>query len=173
MKIKKNLRILCIFCVILIGCSKGPEATDVSSISVSDVHVTIQPGTVSTMEPYIFKTSEPETATIHGILLVLDPQVMIPDPNDAIFMPQLSEGDESITTIPRFETGDVLQAEVDERTGEFVFVNIQPGHYAIVVLTTQGLQIPAKYHENGNLAIVIIEESDIATTIELGYLRFP
>ena len=173
MKIQKKLLILCIYGVMLIGCSMGPKVADESSISVSEVHVTIQPGKISTREPYLFKTSEPATATIHGSLLVLDPQVMIPDPNDAIFLVQLSGGDESISTIPHFEIGDVPQAEVDERTGEFVIVNIQPGYYAIVVLTTQGSQIPAKYYENGSFAIVLIEESDIATTIELGYLSFP
>jgi hypothetical protein len=104
---------------------------------------------------------------------VLEPTVMLPDPNDAIFLVPLTTGDLSVSTIPMFVIGEVPQAEVDERTGEFVFTNIEPGTYAIVVVSLSGSQIPAHYFNDGSLAIVKIEEANLGQVIELGNLSFP
>jgi hypothetical protein len=126
------------------------------------------------MEAYVFKTSEPGKITIKGYLLVLEPMVTLPDPNDAIFMVPLPSSDQGgASSIPSFTVGEVPQAEVDERTGDFVFANLEPGQYAIVVLTTGGAQIPARFNENGNLAIIKLKDTDRDHTIELDNLRLP
>jgi len=160
----------------LIGCSqRRPISTFTIETTIVEIQATNQPGTMettTTLEPYIFKVSDPGMITIHGLLLVLDPTVMLPDPNDAIFLVPIS-GDEGVTTIPNFRVGEVPQADVDERTGEFVFVNIQPGKYAIVVLTKANAQIPARFYESGNLTIFSIDESHRDKTFELEYLQLP
>ena len=80
---------------------------------------------------------------------------------------------EGTKTIPPFSVGEVPQADVNEITGEFVFTDIQPGRYAVVVLSQSGAQIPARDYEEGNFAIITIVDKDIDRTVELGYLSFP
>jgi hypothetical protein len=82
-----------------------------------------QPSSPSLNSQYVFKTSEPNTATLHGELLIMDPMLAIPDSKDGLFLVPLT-GNEGIVTIPPFTVGEVPQADVNEITGEFVFVNI-------------------------------------------------
>ena len=124
-------------------------------------------------EKYIFATSEPGYATVHGVLNVMDPIMMLPDPDDGIFLVPLDMSGGNVVTIPPFTKGDVPQAEVDETTGEFVFTNIDPGRYAVVVLTKSGSQVPAKYLEKGSLVIFTVTKADIGAIVELGQLRLP
>lgn len=119
-------------------------------------------------EPYVFKTSEPGTATLHGVLLVTDPMQSRPKDADSLYLVPLAG--EDVMTIPPFEVGKVPQAEVNELTGEFTFTNIAPGRYAVVVLTAGDAQIPARFFEQGSFAIVRVEESDLGQTIELDYI---
>jgi hypothetical protein len=130
----------------------------------------VQPASPQQQEPYKFKTSDPGFATIEGLLLVIDPMLALPDANDAIFLVPLNS-EEGVVTIPEFVVGEVPQADVDERTGDFRFTNIKPGKYAVVVLTTGGSQIPVRFDGSGSLAIFTIEESDIDTTVKLDNLR--
>jgi len=100
--------------------------------------------------------------------------VTLPDPNDAIFMVPIPGSDQGgASSIPSFTVGEVPQAEVDERTGDFVFTNLDPGQYAIVVLTTGRAQIPTRFNKNGNLAIINLQETDRDHTIELENLCLP
>jgi hypothetical protein len=94
----------------------------------------------------------------------------LPDPDDAIFLVPLP--DDQVTMIPPINPEDVPQADVNEVTGEFVFTDIEPGLYAIVVLTVTNAQIPARTEE-GNFVIIRVEETDLDKTIELGYIRIP
>ena len=159
------------------GCTQRQPSTELIGTTIAvdqtiDRTDTITPTTVLKMEPYFFKSSETNMITIHGILLVTDPTIMLPDPNDGIFLVPVSGG-EGITTIPPLEVGDVNQADVDERTGEFVFVNVQPGKYAVVVLTMGGAQVPARVYDSGNLAIFDVDDSHRNTVFELENLRLP
>jgi hypothetical protein len=124
------------------------------------------------MEPYSFRTSQAGTITVHGTLIVLDPMTILPAPNDAIYLVEIP-ADQPISGIPPFEPGTVPQADVDERTGEFVFTDIQPGQYAVVVETRGGAQFPTRYQETQTYAIFTLEESQIDTTVELGSLTLP
>lgn len=126
------------------------------------------------LSPYAFTTtSEAGKITIHGNLIVLDFVLMAPGPNDAIFLVPIGGGEGTISTIPYFTMGEVPQAEVDERTGEFYFTNIEPGQYAVVVLTTGDAQIPVRKWEDSTLAIFRFAEEDRDQTIELGDLTLP
>lgn len=135
-----------------------------------DPYVAPEGSGLPTLEPYIFKTSQPGTATLRGILAVLDPVVLMPAPDDAIYLVPLAGGEQGPSTVPPIEKGKTPQADVDERTGEFTITNVQPGQYAIVVLTMGGSEIPARDFETNNLAIVTIKESDLDNTVDLGHL---
>lgn len=124
-----------------------------------------------TLKPYVFRTSKDNMVTIHGFLFVADPELGMPDANDAIFLVPLPEGD-GVTMIPTFRIGDVPQADVDERTGEFVFTDIEPGRYIVMVHTIGNTQIPART-EDGSFAIFTITETDRNQTVDVNYLRVP
>jgi hypothetical protein len=123
-----------------------------------------------TLEPYIFETSQPGTVTIRGTLNVLDPQVLLPAADDGIYLVPLTDSEGGPATIPPIVKGETPQADVDERTGEFVFVNINPGQYAVVVLSLGGSEVPARMYETNSLAIVTVSETDLDNTIDLGHL---
>ena len=129
----------------------------------------VSPIATPSLTPYVFETSEPGKVTIHGELLAMDPD-NLPDPDDAIFLVPLP--DDQVTMIPPISPGEVPQADVNEVTGEFVFTNIESGVYAVVGLMITNAQIPARTEE-GNFAIVRIEESDRNQTIDLGSIRIP
>lgn len=117
-------------------------------------------------------TQDQKRITIEGRLIVKDPLMFAPDPNDAIYLVPL-DSQENINTIPKFETGEVLQAIVDERNGDFIFSNIDPGIYAIVVLTMDGKQIPARFYNQGHLAIITLDQEDLGKVIEVELLTIP
>jgi hypothetical protein len=159
--------VLSIFLVLFITACQGTTPTPDREISASDVQIIVATPT----EPFPFKTSEPGTVAAHGMLLVLDPMTLVPAPDDAIYLVEIPEA--GISSIPQFEEGTVPQAEVDETTGEFMFTNLVPGHYAVVVVTRGGAQIPSRYFETGNFAIFKVEESQADTVLELGKLSLP
>jgi len=133
-----------------------------------DTQTSYQP---PTLVPYVFRTSNAGTVTIHGTLFVLDPVLASPDPNDAIFLVPLPEG-EGVTMMPSFQIGEVPQADVDERTGEFVFTDIEPGQYVVMVYTTANAKLPAR-NEAGGFVIIKIEEENRDQTVEVEYLQIP
>lgn len=169
MKRRSVLIMIFLFGQFLTGCQRF--SNNKSDITVLKVDVATQPVNSSTMEPYVFKTSEPGKITLHGVLFVKDPMSVAPAPDDSIFFVPLADGGIGLSTIPAFEVGQVPQAEVDERTGEFVFTNIDPGTYAVVVITINGLQVPARIYSSGNLAIITVKEAERGKVIEIGDLK--
>jgi len=168
--------------IVLAGCAAESSPVSTTQIIPSLVLVTENPYPAPGLTPYpsnrvalptratyIFKTSEPGKVTIHGELLAADPE-NLPDPNDAIFLVVVP--DDQVTTIPSFITDGAVQADVNEATGEFVFSNIKPGFYAIVVKTVTNAQIPAR-REDGGFVILRIKEDDRDQTIDVGYIRIP
>lgn len=160
------ISLLLLFVVALASCQG--TATPTRDVSVVDVQVTYAP---PTMSPFIFVTSQPGLATLHGLLIVLDPMTILPAQDDAIYLVPIPEG--GLSTVPQFEMGTVPQAEVDERTGEFTFTDIQAGQYAVVVLTKGGAQIPARDFDTASYAIFTVDASQMDTIVELGNLSLP
>lgn len=171
----KRLELMNLFllsALLLVKCQQPNTDTMSPTSGMVEVIVTEQPPAPKKPDPPAFKTSHPGTIAVHGVLLVLDPLTVLPDSNDAIFLVPIPSG-EGITTIPPFKVGEVPQAEVDEATGEFMFTDILPGQYAVVVLEKGGSQIPARVLDSNSLSILTLKESDRDQTVELGYLRFP
>jgi hypothetical protein len=160
--------ILFILIILLVGCTQNtPEST--REVVISNVQVTIVPPTQAL---YPFKTSEPGAITIHGLLVVRDPTTMIPAPGDSIYLVQIP-ADDPMASIPQFEVGTVPQADVDEVAGEFMFTNIHPGQYAVVVITAGGAQIPVRHMDTSNYAIFTLDASQADTIVELGQVTLP
>lgn len=161
---------------------QGPDlVTSPTTISESTgvyplpVHTIVAPTGASypTPEPFPFPPPEAGSITIHGTLVAKDPFFMAPDPEDPVFLVPLSGDESSIVTIPPFEIGSVPRAKVDIRNGEFVFTGIQPGQYAIVVLLATNAQVPAKFLENDNLAIITLTQADLDQVVEVGFVSVP
>jgi len=175
--------------VILVGCQQSEPTKEEKTIAPAEASSAIQdsdaypyPEPVTdptpyeapetpTMEPYIFRVSVDGTVTVHGVLAVMDPSQALPDPDDGIFLVPLPASD-GVTMVPTFEIGTVPQADVDERTGEFVFTDIEPGQYIVMVYTLGNAKIPAR-NDDGGFAILKISETDRDQTIEVNYLRVP
>lgn len=168
----KILLITILTVLVMFGCSQSPGETAAVTSQPTEIEATTQVQAIQTKTPYIFKTSNPGFFTIKGRLTVMDPMLMFPDLDDGIFLVPMDNQVESLTTVPQFVKGNVPQAEVDETTGDFVFTDINPGQYAVVVLTMNGQQVPARILESESLAILTLEEGD-ETIIDLNYLMLP
>jgi hypothetical protein len=126
-----------------------------------------------TLEPYIFKTSEPGKATLHGTLIITDPTLVLAKSNPVYLVP-LDENNPLLSSIPPFTPGDVPQAEVDQSTGEFMFTNIDDGFYVVVVMTAGDAQIPPRtLGENRNFGFIKVNSGDMDKTTEIGTLGIP
>ena len=168
------LVLIIIFMGQIIGCSEGNTSKiDNGDVKIVSVQTTVQQENYPTWENYKFITSEPNKVTLHGKLLVTNPDNVLPADNNAIYLAQLNEDGATIASIPLVDLSTAPQADVDERTGEFVFANINPGHYAVIVLTTTGVQMPARRYGDSGLAIYRINDDDKGKIIELGSLSLP
>jgi hypothetical protein len=172
---KKTGKLLTLLLILffLTACQKTKVSTT-PNIGIIDIQVTNVPMSLpTTMEPYIFRTSQPGTATLHGILVVLDPS-MAPAHDDAIYLVPIDQDSPGVSAIPQFTKGEVPQADVDERTGEFMFTDIKAGRYVVVVVTMGGAQIPVRtMDESRNLVVVKVDETFPDKITEIGTMSLP
>ena len=135
--------------------------------------VTCRTATIAqTPTVYPFPTSKPGYATVHGQIVLTNPLTVAPEHNGVYLVP-LDQGTTDQSTIPVVVPGKSLQANVDETSGEFIILNVQPGHYQIVIRTEGGVQMPAHIYQNAEPATVLVNESDLNQTIEVGMIRVP
>jgi hypothetical protein len=109
--------------------------------------------------------------TLHGVLLVRDPDNAMPAADNAIYLVPLPP-DQMVVSVPAIPTDKPIQARVNNKNGDFVFTNIEPGKYIVMVLTISNGQIPA-HTKDGALAVINVQETDRNTTIQLDYLSVP
>jgi hypothetical protein len=159
--------------IVFSACEAEPTATVAVNNEITVVTPELPASGNPTMEPYDFATSDSGFITLHGLLVVRDPTSILPGPDDAIFLVPMDAEGEGVTGIPQFTVGEVPQADVDERSGEFVFVDIQPGKYAVVVVTQGGSQIPTRLMEDGTFSIFTLTVDQQDQVIELGSLSLP
>lgn len=155
------------------ACQAEPAATVAVDNEITVITTELPAPGIPTMEPYDFASSKGGFITLHGLLVVRDPTSILPGPDDAIFLVPMDAEGEGVTGIPQFTVGEVPQADVDERTGEFVFVDIQPGKYAVVVMTQSGSQIPTRLMEDGTFSIFTFTVDQQDQVVELGSLSLP
>ena len=160
--------------IFLVTACQKTGASPTPYVGITDIQITNLPKSLSpTLEPYPFKTSQPGNATLHGNLVVLDPSTL-PDQNDAIFLVPIDQSNVGVLTIPQFTKGEVPQAEVDERSGEFMFTDIKVGRYVVVVLTAGGAQIPARTMDGSRgLVVVNVDDTFLNKITEIGKMSLP
>lgn len=168
-----SLLIVTLFLLIAAGCQPAATSTDIVENVVNEPPTAAPIQSNPTMEAYVFAESDAGYITLHGLVVVRDPTSMLPAPDDAIFLVPVGAEGQGVAGIPQFTVGEVPQADVDERTGEFVFVNIEPGKYAIVVMTKGGAQIPTRSMEDGSYSIITFTVAEVDQIVELGSLSLP
>ncbi|MCJ7536482.1 MAG: hypothetical protein MUO57_13205 [Anaerolineales bacterium] len=155
------------------GCQPATTSTEIVENVLNESPTAAPVQSSPTIEPYEFAVSESGYITLHGLLVVRDPISLLPAPDDAIHLVPVGAEGQGVSGIPQFTVGEVPQADVDERTGEFVFVNIEPGKYAVVVVTKGGAQIPTRSMEDGAYSIMTFTAAEVDQTVELGSLSLP
>jgi hypothetical protein len=172
---KKTWKLLTLLLIlfILTACQQA-KVSPTPNIGIIDIQVTNAPRFLPTaMEPYKFRISQPGTATLHGNLVVLDPTTL-PTQNDAIYLVPIDQENPGVLTIPQFTEGEVPQADVNEPTGEFMFTDIKPGRYMVVIITIGGAQIPARtMDESHNLVVIKVDETFLDQITEIGTMTLP
>ena len=173
----RNLSIVSLMLItVLVSCQKEvkPDSPlpspgkEVQIATISVVTSPIKPSNKSTPIPtFQFATSQPNFATIHGKIEVLNPTTAAPKPDGIYLVPVHADG----MTIPQVIPGEMPQAEVNEVTGEFVFTNVKPGAYALTVITIIDVQLSVRSAENNHPVILTIGESHIDQTVELGTVQ--
>jgi hypothetical protein len=172
---KKTRKMLLLFflLIFLTACQKA-GASPTPNIDIFDIQVTNVGGSrTPTMEISKFRTSQPGTSTLHGKLVVLDPS-LLPAHDDAIYLVPIDQDNSGVPAIPQFTKGEVPQADVDERTGEFMFTDIKVGHYVVMVETMGGAQIPARTMDKSrNLVVVKVDDTFLNKITEIGTMSLP
>jgi hypothetical protein len=168
-----KLPMLLLTLFLLTACQKT-NVSPTPNTKIINIQVTIvSTHPLPTKEPYIFKTSQPGTATLHGNLVVIDPSTL-PAKDDPIYLVPINQDSPVVLAIPQFTKGKIPQADVDERTGEFMFTNIKVGRYVVVVVTIDGAQIPARtMDESHNLVIVRVDETFLDKITNIGTMNLP
>jgi len=161
--------LLSLIAALTAGCRKNEVSS--SDLAVTDIKLT--PGAIPpTIPPYVFATSRPGYASVHGQLAVMSPLTVLPKP-DGIYLVPVEDVITAPAAIPAFVEGEVPQADVDERTGEFVVPNVEPIRYILVVTTVNGVNVPARTMDMASLVLVDVKQTDINGVIELGMIRVP
>jgi hypothetical protein len=111
-----------------------------------------------------------DKVTVTGEFVLLDPLGVSPAMEDFLYLVPLEFQEGAPGVIPQFEVGKVPQAEVDEITFKFVFRNIEPGQYAVVMLSKDGAQLPTKKYRGEGYSIITISEEDRGKSIDIGIL---
>jgi hypothetical protein len=111
---------------------------------------------------------------IIGSLIVSDPTSFLPAEDDAIYLVKITGEDLGNLESVSPENREVIQANVDEISGSFIFQNVNKGEYLMMVRTMGGAFIPARYFtDNFNYAIIQVSEVDKGKTIELPPVIIP
>jgi hypothetical protein len=123
-----------------------------------------------TLEAMTFPESDPGFATIMGQLILSDPLNAALEENDSVYL--LPVPTDQGVVYPEFNEETAIQIIVDSRTGEFRFLNVSPGTYAMVAFTISG-RMSVRTFETSETVLPFVSEDDIDTTIDLGRVRVP
>jgi hypothetical protein len=123
-----------------------------------------------TLAPMIFPESDPGTATLKGLLILSDPLNAALVENDSVYLLPIPAGQGLV--YPEFDEETAIRIVVDSRTGDFRFLNVPPGSYAVAAFTTSG-RMSVRTFETNETVLLLIEEEDIDTVVDLGRLRVP
>jgi hypothetical protein len=122
-----------------------------------------QPTTMPEYIPTITPTYDPQFGIIHGRLLEADRPVV----RTMIFLANIQKDDKGEDLVAAFSALDSVRVLTDEN-GEFTFMNVLPGRYAIILHT--GMSAFLINHPGKEDPILFIVEA--GQTTELGELNY-
>lgn len=121
---------------------------------------------------YVFPTSRPGFGTLHGQLVLVNPVNVAPE-HDGIYLVPIEQSVTDESTVNAVVLDSVPRAFVDETSGEFVVPNVPPGHYLVMVVAQSNTRLLARQMDSSQLAIAIVNESDVNKKVEMGFVRVP
>ena len=108
----------------------------------------------------------PKTSVVlKGQLFVKDPDVAFPKADNAIYLVPLAS-DQTVMAVPTIDPKTAIQAKVDNKTGKFVFSNVTPGKYLMMIITINNDQMPVSTVD-GNMAVIDVTAAQLGKTIDL------
>lgn len=115
-------------------------------------------------------TVSPDGANVVGLLTIRDPTSMTPEENGLYLVP-IPPSEENVSfAVPTIDEETAIQAQVDARTGEFIFTAVPAGFYVLVARSDTGLQTSLRYLETGQIVSFDVAELDYGQVIDLGRL---
>ena len=130
------------------------------------------PPSFTSPQPTPTYTSRPGFATLYGVLFLMNPTIVAPR-EDGVYLVRIDIEGEVPMVVPAVGLEPSLQADVDEVTGQFVFIDVPPGLYALVTVTDNGQQLSVREFHTGEASVITVGEGDLGQMIDLGMLRVP
>lgn len=146
------------------------ESTNSSPIiPPSDERVSVSPLLAPTVTAPI-PTTLPGLATVLGTLIVMNPRYGAPKNGDSVYLVPIGEQPkDGLHIIPEVDPENSHKAIVNKVTGEFAFVNIPPGRYQMLVVTSVGT-LPVRSMDTGRIEFLTIEADQV---LDLGRVQIP
>jgi hypothetical protein len=124
----------------------------------------------ATMVPMVFPESDPGFATIEGQLILSDPLHAALEKNDSVYLLPIP-ADQGLV-YPEFDEETAIRIVVNSITGDFRFLNVSPGSYAMAAFTVSGRMSVRSFETNETL-LILVTQDDIDTVIDLGRVIVP
>lgn len=165
-KIVVTLVALTLLATLLMGCQESSSfMSPVSTSPLPSIVATDLSRPTPTAQPLVFPTSRPGFATLTGIALRADTRTSIQ--ND-LFLGEVIETTDPNRPIVGLDTTEAPKAILDPNTGAFVFYDVPPGRYALVIWQPLGAPILVEDKVAGGTLLLTLEPDDNITlgTIE-------
>lgn len=159
---------------LIVGCSGETESLDVEQ----DESTLATPLPTNFASPAgsdsvsVVPTPMADAATIYGQLMLLDPTVIAPQ-EDGLYLVPVDADSDQMMVVPMVVEGEALQAQVDETTGNFVFTNVDVGHYILVAIIETGQERTVHRLGTNEAILPVVDEEDLGKAIDLGICSLP
>jgi len=171
MKRQSKLCYYVLFVTIVIALTAcKPPMTETPTSVVSPLPST-SPLPKQSAQPLVYPTSTSGNATVLGTLFVMDPMIGGPKNGDSIYLVPMPEAPPSgLIVAPEVDPENAHKVTaIDRENGQFVFTNIPPGDYHILVVTPMGT-IPVRSMDTGRIQFPTLLVDQV---LDLGHVQIP
>jgi hypothetical protein len=174
------MRLILLFSAIMLliaGCS-GPSEEGIDEITVHQGGDSPPPTPTSVVPPVdsasesSIPTPSADIATIYGRLMLLDPTVLSPQ-EDGLYLVPIDSESEQMMVVPVIVEGEAIQAQIDETTGDFVFTDVEAGHYVLMAMLDTGQERVVHRLGTNEHVLPVVTEEDLGGAIDLGIVSLP
>jgi len=135
-----------------------------------------EPQTLPKINPdvLVIKEAQSGSSEIRGRLVITDPMSLVPAKKSPLVLVSAASKVPDPPDLVKLDLTTAPQAEVDVSTGDFRFVNIPAGRYALIIQTESGLRFVARYLPSRGVVLVnIVKGATGEEVLELGQVSFP